>query len=130
VKIVCNLADTIHTMMRNRESTHTIDTVTKTYTLMQDVHVDHLMRMQDLLPTNMMMMHDLLARPHDVDDKFGKLKFTIPKFMGDNDGMPMPTSHGSSRLTRSSECTITLKRRKSPWLPLSLKAMPIFGGSK
>jgi hypothetical protein len=50
VKIVCNLADTVHTMMRNRESTHTIDTVTKTYTLMQDVRVDHLMRMQDLLP--------------------------------------------------------------------------------
>jgi hypothetical protein len=24
-------------------------------------------------------------RPHDVDDKFGKLKFTMPKFMGDDD---------------------------------------------
>jgi hypothetical protein len=68
-------------MMRNRESTHTIDTVTKTYTLMQDLRVDHLMRMQDLIPTNMMMMHC----PHDADDKFGKLNFTIPKFTGNAD---------------------------------------------
>jgi hypothetical protein len=53
VKILCNLADTVHTMMRNRDSTHTIDTVTKTYTLMQDLRVNHLMRMQDRLTTNM-----------------------------------------------------------------------------
>jgi hypothetical protein len=61
VKIVCNLADTVHTMMRNSDSTHTIDTMTKTYTLMQDLHIDHLMRMQDRLTTNMIMMQDLLA---------------------------------------------------------------------
>jgi hypothetical protein len=61
VKIVCNLADTVHTMMRNRGSIHTIDIVTKTYMLMQDLHVDHLMRMHDRLTTNMMMMQNLLA---------------------------------------------------------------------
>jgi hypothetical protein len=58
---VCNLADTDPTMMRNRDSTHTIDTVIKTYKPMQDRRVDHLMRMQDRLTTNMMMMQDLLA---------------------------------------------------------------------
>jgi hypothetical protein len=58
---VCNLADTVHTMMKNHDSNHTIDTVTKTYMLMQDRRIDHLMRMQDRLTTNMMMMQDLLA---------------------------------------------------------------------
>jgi hypothetical protein len=128
VKIVCNLADTVHTMMRNRESTHTIDTVTKTYTLMQDLRVDHLMRMQDLLPTNMMMMHDLLATHMMQTTSLENSRSPYPSSRATT--MPTPTSHGSSRLTRSSECTITPKRRKSPWLPLSLKAMPIFGGSK
>jgi hypothetical protein len=38
VKIVCNLAETVHTMMRNRGgSIHTIDIMTKTYKLMQDL---------------------------------------------------------------------------------------------
>jgi hypothetical protein len=58
---VCNLADTAHTMMRNRDSNHNIDTMTKIYTLLQDLRIDHLMRMQDRLTNNMMMMHDLLA---------------------------------------------------------------------
>jgi hypothetical protein len=58
---VCNLADTVPTMMKNHDSTHTIDTVTKTYRLMQDRRVDHLMRMQNRLTTNMMMMQHLLA---------------------------------------------------------------------
>jgi hypothetical protein len=52
VKIVCNLADTAHTMMRNRVPNHNIATVTKTYTFLQDLRVDNLM---------MMMMHDLLV---------------------------------------------------------------------
>jgi hypothetical protein len=34
VKIACNLADTGHTMMRNRIPNHNIATVTKTYTLL------------------------------------------------------------------------------------------------
>jgi hypothetical protein len=128
VTIVCNLADTVHIMMRNREATHTIDTVTKTYTLMQDLRVDHLMRMQDRPTNNMMMMQDLLAAHMMRTTSLANSSSQYPSSRVMT--TPTPTSHGSSRLTRSSACTITPKRRKLPWPHLSLKAMPIFGGSK
>jgi hypothetical protein len=119
VKIVCNLADTGHTMMRNRVPNHNIATVTKTYTLLQDLRVDHLM---------MMMMHDLLAA--HMMRMTSLANSSSPYQSSRATTTPTLTSHGPSRLTRSSECTITPKRRKLPWLPLSFRAMPIFGGSK
>jgi hypothetical protein len=115
-------------MMRNCDSTHTIDTVTRTYTLMQDLRVDHLMRMQDLLTTNMMMMQDLLAAHMMRMTSLANSSSPYPSSRATP--TPTSTSHGPSRLIRSFECTITPKRRKSSWLPLSLKARPIFGGSK
>jgi hypothetical protein len=51
---VCNLADSNPTMMRNRDSTHTIDTMTKNYMLMQDRLTTNMMMMQDLLAAHMM----------------------------------------------------------------------------
>jgi hypothetical protein len=128
VKIVCNLADTVHAMMRNRGSTHTIDIVTKTYKLMQDLRVDNLMRMHNRPPTNMMMIQDLLAAHMMRTTSLANSSSPYPSSRVTT--MPMPIYHGSSKLTRSSGCTTTPKKRKLPWLPLSLKAMPIFGGNK
>jgi hypothetical protein len=115
--IVCNLTDTAHIMMRNRDSNHTTDTMTKTYMLMQDHLTNNMMMMQDLLAAHMMRMTSLA----NSSSPYPSSRATTT---------PTLTSHGPSRLTRSFECTITPKRRKSPWLPLSLKATPIFGGSK
>ena len=43
---------------------------------------------------------------------------------------PKNISHGHSKSTRSSICTIIATRRWSPWLHFSLMSMPTFGGNK